>query len=105
MDFPDALAPGADRAIKERGLSIPNDAAGIGVGDHDLAPLFWVGVSQRELAEQASTLLRQQLARGAELGRTRSMPLVEALRASTELGEQLEFRLMMEKLLDLAKTF
>jgi hypothetical protein len=33
------------------------------------------------------------------------MPLVEALRASTGPGESLEFLLMVEKLLDLVKTF
>lgn len=88
----DALALGAYRAIKERGLSIPDDVAVIGIGDYDIAPFFdpplsCVGVSHRELAEQASTLLLQQLARGAELGRTVSVPLVEALRASTGHGE------------------
>jgi LacI family transcriptional regulator len=60
----------------------------IGVGDYDIAPFFdpplsCVGASHRELAEQASTLLLQQLARGSESGRTVSVPLVEALRAST----------------------
>jgi LacI family transcriptional regulator len=84
----DALALGAYRAIKERGLSIPDDVAVIGVGDYDIAPFFdpplsCVGVSHRELAEQASALLLQQLARGAELGRTVLVPLVETLRASS----------------------
>ena len=88
----DALALGAYRAIKERGLTIPGDVAVIGVGDYDIAPFFdpplsCVGVSHRELAEQASKLLLQQLARGSELGRTLSVPLVEALRASTGRGE------------------
>jgi LacI family transcriptional regulator len=84
----DALALGAYRAIKERGLSIPGDVAVIGVGDYDIAPFFdpplsCVGVSHQELAEQASTLLLQQLTRGAETGRTISVPLVETLRASS----------------------
>ena len=91
-DFSDALAPGAYRAIKERRLSTPDDAAGMGVGDHDLTPffapsLFCVGISHRDPAEHASTLLLQQFARGAESGRTLSVPLVEALRASMGLGE------------------
>ena len=84
----DALALGAYRAIKERGLTIPGDIAVMGVGDYDIAPFFdpplsCVGVSHRELAEQASALLLQQLARGAEPGRTLAVPLVEALRASS----------------------
>lgn len=84
----DALALGAYRAIKERGLTIPADMAVMGVGDYDIAPFFdpplsCVGVSHRELAEQASALLLQQLARGAEPGRTVAVPLVEALRASS----------------------
>ncbi len=84
----DALALGAYRAIKERGLSIPGDVAVIGVGDYDIAPFFdpplsCVGVSHQELAEQASALLLQQLTRGAETGRTISVPLVETLRASS----------------------
>lgn len=84
----DALALGAYRAIKECGRTIPGDLAVIGVGDYDIAPFFdpplsCVGVSHRELAEQASALLLQQLARGAELGRTVAVRLVEALRAST----------------------
>ena len=84
----DALALGAYRAIKERGLTIPGDMAVMGVGDYDIAPFFdpplsCVGVSHRELAEQASALLLQQLARGAEPGRTVAVPLVEALRASS----------------------
>lgn len=84
----DALALGAYRAIKERGLTIPGDVAVIGVGDYDIAPFFdpplsCVGVSHRELAEQASALLLQQLARGAESGQTVSVPLVETLRASS----------------------
>jgi len=84
----DALALGAYRAIKECGLTIPRNIAVIGVGDYDIAPFFdpplsCVGVSHRELAEQASALLLQQLARGAEPGRTLAVPLVEALRASS----------------------
>jgi len=84
----DALALGAYRAIKERGLTIPADMAVMGVGDYDISPFFdpplsCVGVSHRELAEQASALLLQQLARGAEPGRTVAVPLVEALRASS----------------------
>ena len=84
----DALALGAYRAIKEKGLGIPGDVAVIGVGDYDIAPFFdpplsCVGVSHQELAEQAATLLLQQLARGRESGRTVEVPLLESLRAST----------------------
>jgi len=84
----DALALGAYRAIKECGLTIPGNTAVIGVGDYDIAPFFdpplsCVGVSHRELAEQASTLLLQQLARGAGSGLTLVVPLVETLRASS----------------------
>jgi len=58
------------------------------VGDYDIAPFFdpplsCVGVSHQELAEQAATLLLQQLARGRDSGRTVEVPLLESLRAST----------------------
>ncbi len=84
----DALALGAYRAIRERDLSIPDDIAVIGVGDYEISPFFdpplsCVGVSHQELAEQASTLLLKQLARGATVGEPVVVPVVENLRASS----------------------
>jgi LacI family transcriptional regulator len=84
----DGLALGAYRAIKEEGMEIPRDIAVIGVGDYDIAPFFdpplsCVGVSHRELAENASGLLLRQLeGRGGE-SRTMPIPVVETLRASS----------------------
>ena len=72
----------------QRFFTWPTPRAVMGVGDYDIAPFFdpplsCVGVSHRELAEHASALLLQQLARGAEPGRTVAVPLVETLRASS----------------------
>jgi len=83
----DALALGAYRAIKESGQEIPRDIAVIGVGDYDIAPFFdpplsSVGVSHKDLAEQASHLLFKQLSGAPFIERT-SIPLLEILRSSS----------------------
>jgi LacI family transcriptional regulator len=84
----DALALGAYRAVKERGLSIPKDIAVIGTGDYEIAPFFdpplsSVGVSHLELANHASNLLLRQLGRGAKSGETVVVPVVNVVRASS----------------------
>jgi LacI family transcriptional regulator len=84
----DALALGAYRAIKERGLDIPKDIAVIGTGDYEIAPFFdpplsSVGVSHQELARHASNLLLRQLGRGAKSGETIVVPVVKVIRASS----------------------
>jgi LacI family transcriptional regulator len=84
----DALALGAYRAIKERGLSIPRDIAVIGIGDYEIAPFFdpplsSVGVSHQELARHASNLLLRQLGRGGKAGETMVVPVVNVTRASS----------------------
>jgi LacI family transcriptional regulator len=84
----DALALGAYRAIKERGLAIPRDIAVIGTGDYEIAPFFdpplsSVGVSHQELARHASNLLLRQLGRGAKGGETIVVPVVKVIRASS----------------------
>ena len=84
----DALALGAYRAIKEHGKKIPRDIAVIGVGDYEIAPFFdpalsSVGVSHRELAEQASQLLFQQLT-GKSFAERISAPTLEVLRESSD---------------------
>lgn len=83
----DALALGAYRAIKERGKKMPQDIAVIGVGDYDIAPFFdpplsSVGVSHRELAEQASQMLFKQITGQSVPDRT-AIPILEVLRASS----------------------
>jgi LacI family transcriptional regulator len=84
----DALALGAYRAIKERGLTIPGDIAVVGTGDYEIAPFFdpplsSVGVSHQELARHASNLLLRQLGRGAKTGETIVVPVVSVIRASS----------------------
>lgn len=84
----DAMALGAYRAIKEQGKKIPRDIAIIGVGDYDIAPFFdpplsSVGVSHKELAEQASQLLFQQLT-GKAVPERVSVPTLEILRDSSD---------------------
>jgi LacI family transcriptional regulator len=84
----DALALGAYRAIKERGLSIPGNIAVVGTGDYEIAPFFdpplsSVGVSHQELAGHASSLLLRQLGREAKAGETVVVPVVSVLRDSS----------------------
>lgn len=84
----DALILGACRAIKEHGLRIPDDIALVGVGDYEIAPFFdpplsSVGVSHKELAEQASRLLLRQLTQGSSGAQTIQVPIQEVLRASS----------------------
>jgi LacI family transcriptional regulator len=84
----DALALGAYRAIKERGLSIPRDIAVVGMGDYEIAPFFdpplsSVGVSHKELARHASNLLLRQLGRDAKAGEKIVVPVVNMIRASS----------------------
>ena len=83
----DALALGAYRAIKEAGKRIPDDIAVIGVGDYEIAPFFdpplsSVGVSHKDLAEQASQLLFKQLS-GSSFPERTPIPLLEILRSSS----------------------
>lgn len=83
----DALALGAYRAIKERGLRIPQDLSVVGVGDYEIAPfldppLSSIGVSHKELADQASRLLFRQLLGEATTERVYTS-ISEALREST----------------------
>lgn len=85
----DALALGAYRAIKERGLSIPEDISVLGVGDYEIGPFFdpplsSVGVSYPQIADEASHLLLERLQRGKPAPRQISLPLLEVLRSSTQ---------------------
>lgn len=87
----DALALGAYRAIKEKGLSIPGDIAVIGTGDYEIAPFFdpplsAVGVSHEELARHAVALLLRQLGPGAKPGETEVVPIRHVLRTSSGHG-------------------
>lgn len=82
----DSLALGAYRAIREHGLKIPRDISVIGVGDYEIAPFFdpplaSIGVSHRELADQASRLLFKQLFGPSNAERVHA-PISEALRES-----------------------
>lgn len=87
----DALALGAYRALKERGLAIPRDVAVIGTGDYEIAPFFdpplsSVGVSHEEFARHAAALLLRQLGRGARPGETEVVPVRHVLRTSSGHG-------------------
>lgn len=84
----DALALGAYQAIKERKLRIPDDIAVLGVGDYEIAPYFdpplsAVGVSHRDMAERASSLLLSQLVQTATPRLQIALPVEEMLRASS----------------------
>ncbi|AHF93156.1 transcriptional regulator [Opitutaceae bacterium TAV5] len=87
----DALAMGAYRAIREHGLSIPDDIAVIGVGDYQMSPFFdpplsCIGVSHAELAELASRQLIRALTSPGAAPATIRASLIETLRASTGHG-------------------
>ena len=82
----DALALGAYRAIREKGLNIPRDVAVVGVGDYEMAayfdpPLACVGVSHAELAQTVIHLLMTQLSSEKSTEQI-SLPLHEVLRGS-----------------------
>jgi LacI family transcriptional regulator len=75
----DALAVGAMRAAKERGLHIPGDIALVGYNDIDLAalvepPLTTVAAPIRELGTTAMHMLRQLIARESLEARQVTLP-------------------------------
>lgn len=82
----DALALGAYHAIREKGLKIPRDISVVGVGDYEISPFFdpplsCIGVSHKELADQASNILFRQLFGRADALRIYA-PITESLRES-----------------------
>ena len=85
----DALALGAYRAIKEKGLAIPQDIAVVGVGDSEIAPfldppLSSVGAQRDQIGREAARLLLRQLHRPETARLQVKIPVVTSLRRSTE---------------------
>lgn len=83
----DGKALGAYHAIKQAGITVPNDIAVIGVGDYDISqyfdpPLSCVGVPHSELGRAAARLLLQRLRSPGE-PEVIELDIEEHLRAST----------------------
>ncbi|MBL9207437.1 MAG: LacI family DNA-binding transcriptional regulator [Opitutaceae bacterium] len=84
----DGKALGAYHAIRQAGLSIPDDIAVIGVGDYDISrffspPLSCVGVPHSELGRSAARLLLQRLRRSDLAVERVELSFAQHLRAST----------------------
>lgn len=84
----DGKALGAYHAIKEAGLSIPDDIAVIGVGDYDISqyfdpPLSSVGVPHSELGRAAARLLLKRLRSPGLAPEMLELDIEQHLRAST----------------------
>jgi LacI family transcriptional regulator len=87
----DGKALGAYHAIRQAGMSIPDDIAVIGVGDYDISkffdpPLSCVGVPHSELGRSAARLLLQRLRRSDLAVNRVELGFEQHLRASTGHG-------------------
>ncbi len=87
----DTLAIGAYRAIKERGLCIPQDIAIVGAGEHPSSgyldpPLTAFAQSQYNLQEEAARLLLARVSGEAKTHTQILIPVIPILRQSTRRG-------------------